>query len=154
MNRILATVAAAALAGPVFADGHATGDAGAGEKVFNKCKSCHMIVSDADETIVKGGRTGPNLWGILDRQPGALDGFNYGKDLVAAGEQLGTGWDEATFVAYVADPRAWLRETLDDSKARSKMSYKLKDAEEAANVWAYLVSVGPAPAAEEAEATN
>jgi cytochrome c len=43
----------------------------------------------------------------------------------------------------VADPRAYLRTYLDDSKAKSKMSYKLKSNEDAANVWAYLVSVGP-----------
>ncbi len=143
MNRILATLAAAALAGPAFADGHASGDAEAGAKVFNKCKSCHMIVSDADETIVKGGKTGPNLWGIFGRQAGSVDGFRYGDDLVKAGEGMPDGWSEEMFVAYVADPRAWLRETLDDSKAKSKMSFKLKDAEDAANVWAYLVSVGP-----------
>jgi len=149
MNRILATLAAAALAGPVFAGGHATGDAAAGEKVFNKCKSCHMIVSDTDETIVKGGKTGPNLWGVYQRVPGGMDGFKYGKDLVAAGEITEGGWDEEMFVSYVADPRAWLREVTDNSKAKSKMSFKLKDAEDAANVWAYLVSVGPAPAEEE-----
>ncbi|MFK7877461.1 MAG: cytochrome c family protein [Paracoccaceae bacterium] len=143
MNRILATLAAVTLAAPAFADGHATGDAAAGEKVFNKCKSCHMIVSDAGETILKGGKTGPNLWGVFQRQPGSLDGFKYGKDLVAAGETMTDGWDEASFSAYVEDPRKWLRATLDNSKAKSKMSFKLKKAEDQADVWAYLVSVGP-----------
>jgi len=146
MNRILATLAAVTLAAPVFADGHATGDADAGEKVFKKCKSCHMIVSDAGDTIQKGGKTGPNLWGLYQRVPGTAD-YKYGKDLVAAGETMPDGWDEATFVAYVADPRGWLREVTDNSKAKSKMSFKLKKEEDAANVWAYLVSVGPEPAA-------
>ncbi len=150
MNRILATLAAATLAVPAFADGHASGDAEAGKKVFNKCKSCHMIVSDDGETIVKGGRTGPNLYGVFGRVPGSVD-FKYGKDIVAAGENFPDGWDEATFASYVADPRAWLREVTGDSKAKSKMSFKLKKEEDQANVWAYLVSVGPAP---EAEATN
>ena len=145
MNRFLSTFAALALAGPVFADGHASGDAAAGEKVFNKCKSCHMIVSDSGEDIVKGGRTGPNMYGLMGRVPGSVDGFKYGDDLVSAGANFPDGWDEATFVAYVQDPRAWLRETLDDSKAKSKMSFKLRKEEEAANVWAYIVSVGPQP---------
>lgn len=144
MNRILATLAAACLAAPVLADGHASGDADAGKKVFNKCKSCHMIESASGETIVKGGKSGPNLYGIAARQPGTFDGFKYGKDLVAAGAKLGAPLTEAEFVEYVADPRAWLRATLDDSKAKSKMSFKLKKADDAANVWAYLVSVGPA----------
>ena len=142
MNRFLATLAAVTLAAPVFADGHASGDAEAGAKVFNKCKSCHTIVSDAGDTIVKGGRTGPNLFGIAARQPGTSDGFKYGKDLIEAGDKLGANWSEAEFVSWVADPRAWVRATLDDSKAKSKMTFKLKDGEDAANVWAYLVSVG------------
>ena len=144
MNRFLTTLAALALAGPAFAEGHASGDAAAGEKVFNKCKSCHMIVSDSGDEIVKGGRTGPNLYGVMGRVPGSVEDFRYGDDLVKAGETLADGWNEEAFVAYVQDPRGWLRETLDDSKARSKMSFKLNKADEAANVWAYLVSVGPA----------
>ncbi|MEP4194507.1 MAG: c-type cytochrome [Aliishimia sp.] len=148
MNRILATLATLAFVGPAFADGHATGDAAAGEKVFKKCKSCHMVESDTGETIVKGGKTGPNLWGVYTRVPGTADGYKYGKDLAAVAEIMPDGWNEAEFVSYVADPRVWLRETLDNSKAKTKMSFKLKDAEDAANVWAYLVSVGPAPVAE------
>lgn len=151
MNRIIATLTAAIVAAPVFADGHATGDAEAGESVFNKCKSCHMIVSDDGEEIVKGGKTGPNLYGILGRQPGSVEDYKYGDDLVKAGEMFPDGWDEEMFVAYVADPRTWLRDTLDDSKARSKMSFKLRDEEDQADVWAYLVSVGPEP---EEAATN
>ena len=150
MTRILAAIFATTLALPAFADGHATGDAEAGEKVFKKCKSCHMIVSDTDETIVKGGKTGPNLWGVYQRAPGTADGYKYGKSLAAAAEVFPDGWNEAEFVEYVADPKAWLRDRLDDSKAKSKMSFKLKDAEDAANVWAYLVSVGPEPEAEAA----
>ncbi|KNG93910.1 c-type cytochrome [Pseudaestuariivita atlantica] len=142
------------LAAPVYADGHATGDAEAGEKVFRKCKSCHMIQDAEGNDIVKGGRTGPNLYGVFGRQPGAEEDFGkkYGKDLIAAGETMPDGWMEEEFVAYVADPRGWLREVLDDNSARSKMSFKLTDETDARDVWAYLVSVGPAP--EAAEASN
>ena len=147
MTRFLTSVFAAALAVPAFADGHASGDAEAGAKVFKKCRSCHMIVSDTDEVIVKGGKTGPNLWGVYQRQPGSLEGFKYGTHLVAAGETLPDGWNESEFIDWVAGPADWLKETLGDSKAKSRMTLKLKDAEDAANVWAYLVSVGPEPAA-------
>ncbi|MEW9921766.1 cytochrome c family protein [Marimonas sp. MJW-29] len=131
-------------AGPAFADGHATGDAAAGETVFSKCKACHSIVDASGEAIVKGGRNGPNLYGLYTRQAGTEEEFGnkYGDSLVEAGE-AGLTWDEATFVAYVADPRKFLQETLDDRKARSKMSFKLGDEADAKNVWAYLVSVGP-----------
>jgi cytochrome c len=99
-----------------------------------------MIVSDAGDTIVKGGRTGPNLYGVVGRQAGSLDGFRYGKSLIAAGE-AGLSWDEEQFVTYVQDPRAYLRDYLSDSKAKSKMSFKLRKADDAADIWAYLTSV-------------
>ena len=134
MQRTFAAIIALSFAAPAFAEG----DAAAGEKTFNKCKSCHMIVSDAGDEIVKGGRTGPNLYGIIGKTAGTAD-FKYGKDLVAAGD-AGLVWDEATLVEYVADPRAFLRTYLDDSKAKSKMSFKLKKGGE--DVAAYLASVG------------
>lgn len=146
MNTLKATaVAFGLLAAPAFADGHASGDAAAGEAVFKKCKSCHAVVDANGDAVVKGGKSGPNLYALLGRQAGALDDFKYGKSIVEAGEG-GLVWDEETFVNYVADPRKFLRTTLDDKKAKSKMSFKLKDSEDAANVWAYLVSVGPADA--------
>jgi cytochrome c len=136
------------MSAPAFADGHATGDAGAGEAVFGKCKACHMIQDADGNDIVKGGRTGPNLYGLLGRVAGSAD-FKYGKSIVEAGEG-GLVWNEAEFVKYVADPKKYLAEVNDDKRARSKMAFKLKDAEDAANVWAYIVSVGPAPEAEAA----
>lgn len=143
MKKIFAVAAASMMiTGAAFAEGHASGDAEAGEKVFNKCKSCHMIVSDTDETIVRGGKTGPNLYGIAGRAAGTVEGFRYGKSLVEAGE-AGLVWDEANFVAYVQDPKAFLAEYLDDSKARSKMSFKLRSGME--DVYAYLASVAPQP---------
>ena len=137
MTRTFAALIALSFAAPAFADGHG-GDAAAGEKEFNKCKSCHMIESDAGETIVKGGKTGPNLYGVIGRTAGTAD-FKYGKDLVAAGE-AGLVWDEANLAEYTADPRAFLREYLGDSKAKSRMAFKLKKG--GADVAAYLASVG------------
>ena len=61
-------------AAPLFADGHASGDAAKGEKNFKKCKSCHMIVSDDGEVTFKGGNTGPNLFGLNERQAGSYEG--------------------------------------------------------------------------------
>ncbi|HKK97080.1 MAG TPA: cytochrome C [Marivita sp.] len=137
MKLMIATAATAiTLSGAAFAEG----DAEAGAKEFNKCKSCHMIVADDGTEIVKGGRTGPNLYGIIGRQAGVVEDFRYGDSLVAAGE-AGLVWDEESFVAYVQDPRGYLREYLDDSSARSKMSYRLRSGME--DVYAYLVSVGP-----------
>ncbi len=137
MKRLMSAAMITLLAAPAFAEG----DAAKGEKGFNKCKSCHMIVSDSGETIVKGGKTGPNLWGVVGRTAGTAEGFRYGDDIVAAGE-AGLVWDEENFVTYTQDPRAFLREYLDDSKAKSKMSFKLKKGGE--DIYAFLAQHGPA----------
>jgi cytochrome c len=139
---LIATAALAALAAPAFAEG----DADKGKKAFNKCKSCHILKSDEGEVIVKGGKTGPNLYGIIGKQAGSVEGFKFGKSIVAAGE-AGLIWDEASLTEYVKDPKAYLKEATGDAKAKSKMTFKLKKGGE--DVAAYLASVAPAPAATE-----
>ena len=118
----------------------AAGDAEKGLKAFKKCKSCHMIADEGGNTIIKGSRAGPNLYGILGRRAGGLDDFKYGKSLAALGA-TGFVWSEAEFVTYIANPKKFLVNKLDDKKARSKMSFKLKKDADALNIWAYLVSV-------------
>ncbi|MEC3861358.1 cytochrome C [Mesobacterium sp. TK19101] len=138
MKLMIATAfAAASLSTVAFAEG----DAAKGEKEFKKCKSCHMIVADDGTTIVKGGKTGPNLYGVAGRAAGTYEGFKYGDSIVAAGEK-GLVWDAEHFANYVQDPKAFLADYLGDSGARSKMSYKLKKGGE--DVYAYLASLKPA----------
>lgn len=132
---LMTTAALFALSAPVFA-----GDAAKGEKDFKKCKSCHMIVADDGTEIVKGGKTGPNLYGVIGRTAGTAD-FKYGDSIVAAGA-AGLVWDETNIVAYIADPKAFLVETTGDAGAKSKMSFKLAKGGE--DLAAYLASVGPA----------
>jgi len=123
------------LALPAFA-----GDAAKGEKDFKKCKACHAIVAADGTEIVKGGRTGPNLYGVIGRVAGSTD-FKYGDSIVAAGK-AGLVWDEANLVEYIADPKGFLVKTTGDAGARAKMSFKLTKGGE--DVAAYLASVGPA----------
>lgn len=137
MTRTFAAILAMTFAAaPAFS----AGDVAEGEKAFNKCKSCHMIVADDGTEIVKGGRTGPNLYGVIGRTAGTAD-FRYGDSIVAAGE-AGLVWDAANLAEYVQDPRAFLKAYLDDSKAKSKMAFKLKSGGE--DIAAYLMSVGSA----------
>lgn len=116
------------------------GDIAEGETAFRKCAACHQVAVDG-EILAGKGKTGPNLYAIAGRTAGAEESFTkYSDSLVAAGE-AGLVWDEEQFEAFVADPRKYLQAYLDDSKARSKMSFKLKDG--ADDIWAYLESLGP-----------
>ncbi len=127
MKRILLTAAASLIAASAaFASDHEAGNAADGEKDFKKCKACHSIIDDEGEKIVKGGKTGPNLWGVIGRTAGTADGFRYGASIVAAGE-AGLVWDVEQLLAYITDPKTYLREYLDDSSAKSKMTFKMRD---------------------------
>ena len=146
MKHLSIALAAGLLAAPAFADSHSaapTGDAAAGEAAFNQCQTCHVVVNDAGETLAgRNAKTGPNLYAIAGRQAGSVEGFRYSTAMVDAGEG-GLMWDEASFVGYVQDPTAWLREHLDDNRARGKMAFKVRKEEDAVNLWAYLHSLAP-----------
>lgn len=130
---ILLAVAATALSAPAFA-----GDAALGEAAFKKCKACHSIVAPDGTEIQSGGRTGPNLYGVIGRVVGSEPDFTYGESFAALAA-TGAVWDEASLAAYVADPSGYLKQALGDEAAKSKMSFKL--AEGGADVAAYLASV-------------
>ena len=144
MTKFILAAAAALLAAPAFADGHAaTGDADAGEAQFNRqCVACH-IVADADGEVLAGrnARTGPNLYGIAGGQLGVVEDFRYGDSIVELGDAAQV-WTEEAFVGYVQDPTGWLRETLDNNRARGKMAYRVRDPQEAADIYAYLATFG------------
>jgi cytochrome c len=130
---IVLAFAASALAAPAFA-----GDPAAGEAAFKKCKACHSVISSDGTEIQKGGRTGPNLYGVIGRGVASDPDFSYGASLAALGA-TGAVWDEASIAAYVADPTAYLKSALGDDAAKSKMSFKLAAGGE--DVAAYLASV-------------
>ena len=131
--KLFATLSAVALAAPALAQ-----DAATGEREYNKCKSCHMIEADDGTTIVRGGKTGPNLYGIVGRQVASVEGFRYGDSILAVGE-TGLVWTEEELIAYMTDPKAWLAEKTGDAGARSKMTFKLAKGQ--ADVAAYLASL-------------
>ncbi len=129
---IIAAVAAL-LAAPAFAEG----DAAKGEKLFKKCKSCHMIVN-GDEVIFKGGKTGPNLFGVVGAPVAHVEDFKYGKGLLELKEQ-GMVWDEENIAAWLVDPKGFLKDH--GVTAKTKMTFKLKKGAE--DVAAYLASLTP-----------
>ncbi|WP_293576069.1 c-type cytochrome [Phaeobacter sp.] len=134
LGPIIATLSL--LSTPVFA----AGDAAKGEQGFAKCKACHRIVSDEGEVIVKGGRTGPNLWGIAGRPAASAEDYRYGQGLKDA-KAKGLIWTAEHFAAFTTDPRGFLRVFLDDEKAKSKMAFRLKNG--ADDIFSFLAQHGP-----------
>lgn len=155
MKTLTLAAALGLLAAPAFAESHAmgpTGDAAAGEEQFNRqCVACHVVVDDEGNTLAgRNARTGPNLYGVAGRQVGSVEDFRYSDSLVEVGAEdgLDEDWNEELFVGYVQDPTGWLREVLDDRRARGKMAYQVRSDEDAADLYAYLHSVAP-PAMED-----
>lgn len=122
------------------------GDAEAGAAVFtSQCSSCHVVVNEAGETLAgRNARTGPNLYQVIGRQAGIIEGFRYGPSLVEAGTN-GLIWDEETFVAYVQNPNGFLREYLGNNRARGNMAFQVRSEDAAQNLYAFLATFSPEP---------
>lgn len=110
-------------------------DAESGKAVFKKCAACHQIGPDAKN------KAGPMLNDVIGRQAGSVEGFKYRKSLTSAGEN-GLIWTDEQVAAYLEDPTVFLRTYLDDTSARSGMSFKLKSEQDRLDVVAFLKSTG------------
>ena len=144
MKHTVSAVLLLMLTSSVLADGNpVTGDVIAGEIAYSKqCVACHVVVNDDGKKLAgRNGKSGPNLYNIAGAVAGMVEGYRYGKSIVAAGAENSLVWTEDTFVAYVQDPNGFLRTYLDDKKARAKMSYKVRNEEDARNIYAYLFSL-------------
>ncbi len=87
-------------------------------------KQCHICHS-----FEEGGKTifGPNLFGIVGRPAGAVEGYNYSKALMASG----LIWTDANLVEFLAAPEQFIKGT----KARFP---GVKNAKRRADIVAYL----------------
>jgi cytochrome c len=86
-----------------------------------KCFGCH--------TYEKGqpNRTGPNLWGIVDKDKAGSENFRYSRQL----KLLGGVWTEALLSEFVASPRSMIKDT--------KMTFNgLKSEQDRINIIAFL----------------
>ena len=102
----------------------AAGDIERGKKLAKKCLSCH--------TLAEGGKNklGPNLFNVLNRPAGSLEGYKYSKAMAASD----IVWDDATFTDFIAKPRKVVKGT--------KMSFGgLKKASQRTDLLAYFKSL-------------
>ena len=98
----------------------AAGDPAAGQKVFNKCKTCH----EADQPKNK---VGPNLVGLFGRKAGSVADFNYSEAM----KNSNVVWSETTLAEYVKKPKEFI--------AGNKMTFPgLKSDQEVEDLIAYL----------------
>ena len=111
----------------------AAADISAGERVANRCTSCH--------TFEQGGRngTGPNLWNTVMNPVASAEGFNYSAAMeeFAAG---GTVWSYEHLDGFLANPRSYVSGTA--------MSFAgLRNEEDRMNLiaWMRTLSDNPAP---------
>lgn len=114
-------VAIAILSAPAYA----AGDAAKGEKIAKKCKACHSL----DE----GGKNGlgPNLYGVLGRAAGSVEGYKYSA-VLADGAIV---WTEPMFSDFVLKPKKAVPGT--------KMSFKgIKKATQREDLLAYFQTLG------------
>ncbi|KGJ06535.1 cytochrome c [Paracoccus halophilus] len=143
---MIATFAAMIVAVPAMAQD--AGDPAKGEKEFNKCKACHMVQAPDGTDIVKGGKTGPNLYGVVGRKAGAAEGFKFSDALIKLGE-AGEIWTPEDLEHYITDPNSYVEEKTGEGKLKTKMTFKLRKGQ--ADVVAFLAAHSPDAGAAPAE---
>lgn len=91
------------------------------EKQFRKsCGTCHVAVEEGPK------RAGPNLWGVIGRAAGQVEGFKYSDALRSAD----IVWDEATLDQWITNAGKMVPGTT--------MMYRQRSAEKREKIIAYL----------------
>jgi cytochrome c len=101
----------------------AAADAAEGEKLWRQCGTCHKLDGS--------NATGPHLDGVVDREIGGVEGFDYSDAMAGHGDN----WTPENLYHFLQDPDGWVPGT--------KMTYRgLADSEDRANLIAYLAAQG------------
>ena len=98
MKKIAIIAYAAAFMAMPGSHAFSAGDAAAGEKVFKKCKACHVVKKEQN-------RTGPHLVNLMGRTAGSVEGF---KKYSKAMKSSGIVWNEETLDGYLKAPKKYL----------------------------------------------
>jgi cytochrome c len=132
-----AALTTALIASPALAGGHL---AKGKEIVHTKCKICHSIYNGGN-VILKGGKIGPNLFGVIGRTAGRADDYDHSETLIEAGEK-GLVWNEAQVVSFIAGTKDFLKTYLGrEDDIDSRMSFRVKSEDDRKAVAAYLATL-------------
>lgn len=116
-------------------------DATIGEKEFKRCQACHAIIAPDGTKVHIGGIVGPNLYGVVGRPAGSLEGYRYSSALKKLHAD-GVVWTEENLAAYISDPDAFVAEESGDESLNTKMTFKTN--EHQADIVAYLATAADA----------
>ncbi|WP_299673656.1 cytochrome c family protein [uncultured Roseobacter sp.] len=106
-----------------FATVLASADPEAGARVFRKCSACHKLADGENGT-------GPHLYGVVGRDKGGVDGFNYSDTLAS----MEGDWTAENLNGFLERPSSYAPGT--------SMSFAgLRKVEERADLIAYLDSL-------------
>ena len=107
----------------------ANADIEACKKLSKKCAACHSFNAGGPNKV------GPNLWNVLNREMGQVDGYKYSKALMAFGGK----WDYSSLNQFLLKPKEYMKGT--------KMNYAgLKKEKDRANILLWLRSLADTPA--------
>ena len=121
MKSVVSGLLAAVVLGVGLSSSAMAGDAALGEKVFKKCKACHVVDKEKH-------KTGPHLVNVIGRTAGTAEGY---KKYSKAMKNSGIVWDDETLDGYLEKPKKYLKGT--------RMAFAgLKKEKDRANVIAYL----------------
>ena len=121
MKSVVSGLMAAVVLGVGLSSSAMAGDAALGEKVFKKCKACHVVDKEKH-------KTGPHLVNVIGRTAGTAEGY---KKYSKAMKNSGIVWDDETLDGYLEKPKKYLKGT--------RMAFAgLKKEKDRANVIAYL----------------
>jgi cytochrome c len=109
-------------------------DLGRGRQQFERrCLSCHSAAPGEN-------RVGPTLFGAVGRLSGSVAGFNYSSSYVEAGRK-GLIWLEPELNDFLQNPAAFLRAFLQQKTVQTRMTARVQDNQERADLIAYLKSL-------------
>ena len=99
----------------------------AADKAFKKCASCHSIEEGGKNKV------GPNLWNIMNRGTGQMEGYKYSKKFAAWAEE-NPEWTPELMDQWLTDSKKMVKGT--------KMAFREKKEAKREEIIEYLTKMG------------